>query len=85
MEYEDVDAFQEALLTELYDVLLNLYTLRKQAHRRGDWHRTNLINKEIDRAEAQRRTIRGWESRDRTLEGATQITKITNRSAAADP
>ena len=69
---------QEELLTDLYDVLLNLYTLREQAQRRGDWDHINLINKEIDRAEAQRRTIRGWESRG-VLEGAIQMTKITNR------
>ena len=69
---------QKDLLTEIFDILLHLYALREQAQRRGDRERIEIIHEEIRRAEAQRRTIRGWETGETILEGA-QMTKITNR------
>ena len=66
---------QQDLLTEIYDILLNLYALREQAQRRGDGERIGIINEEIRRAEAKRKIIRGWKTRGEVL-----VVKIRRKS-----
>jgi len=45
-------------LTEIYDRLLQLYVLRRDATDDGDLHRLQAVNKEIAPLEAERQSIR---------------------------
>jgi len=47
-------------LTEIYDRLLQLYVLRRDATDDGDLHRLQAVNKEIAPLEAERQSIRRW-------------------------
>ena len=47
-------------LTEIYERLLQLYVLRRDATDDGDLHRLQAVNKEIAPLEAERQSIRRW-------------------------
>ena len=47
-------------LTEIYDRLLQLYVLRRDATDDGDLRRLQAVNKEIAPLEAERQSIRRW-------------------------
>ena len=49
-------------LTEIYDRLLQLYVLRRDATDDGDLHRLQAVNKEIAPLEAERQSIRRWDT-----------------------
>ena len=50
------------LLIQVYDVLVELYTLRQEANLQGNLERANALQLEIDRVEAQRAEIRCWDT-----------------------
>ena len=47
-------------LTEIYDRLLQLYVLRRDATDDGDLRKLQAVNKEIAPLEAERQSIRRW-------------------------
>ena len=49
-------------LTEIYDRLLQLYVLRRDATDDGDLRRLQAVNKEIAPLEAERQSIRRWDT-----------------------
>ena len=49
-------------LTEIYDRLLRLYVLRRDATDDGDLRRLQAVNKEIAPLEAERQSIRRWDT-----------------------
>jgi len=49
-------------LTEIYDRLLRLYVLRRDATDDGDLRRLQAVNKEIAPLEAERESIRRWDT-----------------------
>ena len=49
-------------LTEIYDRLLQLYVLRRDATDDGDLRRLQAVNKEIAPLEAERESIRRWDT-----------------------
>jgi len=48
-------------LTEIYDRLLQLYVLRRDATDDGDLRKLQAVNKEIAPLEAERQSIRRWD------------------------
>ena len=49
-------------LTEIYDRLLQLYVLRRDASDDGDVRKLQAVNKEIVPLEAERQSIRRWDT-----------------------
>ena len=49
-------------LTEIYDRLLQLYVLRRDATDDGDLRRLQAVNQEIAPLEAERQSIRRWDT-----------------------
>jgi hypothetical protein len=49
-------------LTEIYDRLLQLYVLRRDATDNSDLHKLRAVNKEIAPLEAERQSIRRWDT-----------------------
>ena len=49
-------------LTEIYDRLLRLYVLRRDATDDGDLRRLQAVNQEIAPLEAERQSIRRWDT-----------------------
>ena len=49
-------------LTEIYDRLLQLYVLRRDATDDGDLRKLQAVNKEIAPLEAERQSIRRWDT-----------------------
>ena len=49
-------------LTEIYDRLLQLYVLRRDATDNGDLRKLQAVNKEIAPLEAERQSIRRWDT-----------------------
>ena len=49
-------------LTEIYDLLLQLYVLRRDATDDGDLRRLQAVNQEIAPLEAERQSIRRWDT-----------------------
>ena len=49
-------------LTEIYDRLLQLYVLRRNASDDGDVRKLQAVNKEIAPLEAERQSIRRWDT-----------------------
>jgi hypothetical protein len=49
-------------LTEIYDRLLQLYVLRRDAADNGDVRKLRAVNKEIAPLEAERQSIRRWDT-----------------------
>ena len=49
-------------LTEIYDRLLQLYVQRRDATDDGDLRKLQAVNKEIAPLEAERQSIRRWDT-----------------------
>ena len=49
-------------LTEIYDRLLQLYVQRRDAADDGDLRKLQAVNKEIAPLEAERQSIRRWDT-----------------------
>jgi hypothetical protein len=49
-------------LTEIYDRLLQLYVQRRDATDNGDLRKLQAVNKEIAPLEAERQSIRRWDT-----------------------
>jgi hypothetical protein len=53
---------QRNVLEQVYDVLVELYTLRAEAKLAGKWEQANVLQQEIERVEAERAQLRRLET-----------------------